>query len=39
VNYAPKTRRMDSYGGLDLRVFEKFSLPLTIPGIQDLGIY
>jgi hypothetical protein len=39
VNYAPKTRRVDSYGGLDLRVFEKFSLPLTIPGIQDLGIY
>jgi hypothetical protein len=38
VNYAPKTRRVDSYGGLDLRVFEKFSLPLTIPGIQDLGI-
>ncbi|RIA87200.1 hypothetical protein C1645_740294 [Glomus cerebriforme] len=37
VNYAPKTRRVDSYGGLDLRVFEKFSLPLTIPGIQDLG--
>ncbi|CAG8612086.1 17698_t:CDS:2, partial [Rhizophagus irregularis] len=36
VNYAPKTRRVDSYGGLDLRVFEKFSLPLTIPGIQDL---
>ncbi|CAG8560869.1 6078_t:CDS:1, partial [Scutellospora calospora] len=22
VNYAPKTRRVDSYGGLDLRVFE-----------------
>ncbi|KAF0400453.1 SWI/SNF chromatin-remodeling complex subunit SWI1 [Gigaspora margarita] len=37
VNYAPKTRRVDSYGGLDLRVFEKFSLPLNIPGIQDLG--
>ncbi|CAI2168540.1 2583_t:CDS:2 [Funneliformis geosporum] len=37
VNYAPKTRKVDSYGGLDLRVFEKFSLPLTIPGIQELG--
>jgi len=37
VNYAPKTRRVDSYGGLDLRVFEKFSLPLIIPGIQELG--
>ncbi|CAG8478499.1 8711_t:CDS:2 [Racocetra fulgida] len=38
VNYAPKTRRVDSYGGLDLRVFEKFSLPLNIPGIQDLDL-
>ncbi|CAG8477857.1 13464_t:CDS:2 [Funneliformis mosseae] len=37
VNYAPKTRKVDSYGGLDLRVFEKFNLPLTIPGIQELG--
>ncbi|CAG8614940.1 15655_t:CDS:2 [Acaulospora morrowiae] len=37
VNYSPKIRRVESHGGLDLKVFEKFSLPLHLPGIQDLG--
>ncbi|CAJ0762964.1 24787_t:CDS:2 [Entrophospora sp. SA101] len=35
--YAPKTRRVDSYGGLDLTVFERLPLPLIVPIIQDLG--
>ncbi|CAG8669058.1 528_t:CDS:2 [Acaulospora colombiana] len=37
VNYSPKIRRVESYGGIDLKVFEKFSLPLHLPTIQDLG--
>ncbi|CAJ0762666.1 4698_t:CDS:2, partial [Entrophospora sp. SA101] len=36
--YAPKTRRVDSYGGLNLTVFERLPLPLVIPRIQDLGV-
>ncbi|CAH1766190.1 13347_t:CDS:2 [Entrophospora sp. SA101] len=36
--YAPKTRRVDSYGGLNLTVFERLPLPLVIPRIQDLDL-
>ncbi|CAG8544915.1 12252_t:CDS:2 [Ambispora gerdemannii] len=37
VTYYPKTRTVETYGGIDLRVFERFSIPLNLPGIQDLG--
>ncbi|CAG8646515.1 6852_t:CDS:2, partial [Ambispora leptoticha] len=37
VTYFPKTRTVETYGGIDLRVFERFSIPLNLPGIQDLG--
>ncbi|CAG8450890.1 6745_t:CDS:2 [Diversispora eburnea] len=36
VNYCPKIRRVESYGGYDMKAFENFSIPLHLPAIQDL---
>jgi len=37
VAYIPKTRTVDTYGGIDLRVFERLSVPLNLPALLELG--
>ncbi|KAG0243385.1 hypothetical protein BGW41_002274 [Actinomortierella wolfii] len=37
VTYHPLARAVDTYGGIDIKVFEKLSIPLVIPGKEHLG--
>ncbi|SAM02930.1 hypothetical protein [Absidia glauca] len=38
VTYIPKTRQVESYGGVDLKYFEKYEIRPAIPTIEELGI-
>ncbi|ORZ17835.1 hypothetical protein BCR42DRAFT_412600 [Absidia repens] len=37
VTYIPKTRQVESYGGVDLKYFEKFEIRPAIPYLEELG--
>lgn len=37
VTYIPKTRQVESYGGVDLKYFEKYEIRPAIPTIEELG--
>ncbi|KAI8331247.1 hypothetical protein BC941DRAFT_439420 [Chlamydoabsidia padenii] len=38
VTYIPKTRQVETYGGVDLKYFEKFEIRPPFPTIEELGI-
>lgn len=38
VTYIPKTRNVDTYGGVDLKYFDKFEIKPPVPHITELGL-
>lgn len=37
VTYIPKTRNVDTYGGVDLKYFDKYEIRPMLPTINELG--
>lgn len=38
TTYIPKTRNVETYGGIDLKYFEKFEIKPVVPHLGELGI-
>lgn len=38
ITYIPKTRNVETYGGIDLKYFDKFEIKPPVPHLNELGI-
>jgi hypothetical protein len=39
VTYIPKTRNVDTYGGVDLKYFDRYEIRPMLPTVGELGKY
>lgn len=38
ITYIPKTRNVETYGGIDLKYFDKFEIKPPVPHLNELGV-